>query len=411
MLPNRNRKWRVAAGVFVAIVLVLGVVYWYRTRHEEPQPAWIAATPRTEFLYGSIGAERSAGVPYWIWLALPRLFPEYLKYPGGYAALGLSWEEGVEMPTGFSKKTVGYVRVAGNCALCHATSYRATADAAPVVVPTVPGHTVDAGKLLAFLKQCADDRRFNASELLAEIDLATKLSWFDKLLYRFVLVPRARQALSNQALVFDGQLRGHQQNPYSDTPFTSGRMKSLADWMRTLPAPAYPGPIDSKLAETGRSVFEKTCSGCHSLDRNTKPKVIPISDIGTDRTQLNEWAQITDPAALGSARREMVESGGYIAPSLGGIWLRGPYLHNGSVPSVRHLLEPQSSRPSMFYVGNDVVEPQSVGFVWTEPKQPGRRDFVPYDTTQPGYSNSGHLYGVTLLAADKTALLEFIKTL
>jgi len=349
-------------------------------------------------------------MPYWVWLALPRLFPEYLTYPGGYAAVGMSWEEGTEMPAGFSKKTVGYVRVAGNCALCHATSYRATADAVPVVVPAVPGRTVDPERLLMFLKQCADDRRFNASELLAEIDLATKLSWFDKLLYRFVLIPRAREALSNRSLIFDGPLREHQQNPYSDVPLAGGRMRTLADWMRTLPAPAYPQPIDSSLAAGGKSVYEKTCASCHSVDRNAKPKVVPISEVGTDRTQLNEWAQIADPATLGSARREMVQSGGYIAPSLDGIWLRSPYLHNGSVPSIRHLLEPQSSRPSMFYVGNDVVEPQSIGFVWTEPKQQGRRDFAPYDTAQQGHSNAGHLYGTNLPAAEKTALLEYIKT-
>jgi mono/diheme cytochrome c family protein len=389
----------------------MGVVYWYRTQHEEPQPSWIAATPRTDFLYGSIGAERTDGIPYWIWLVLPRLFPEYQKYPGGYLAVGMSWEEGTEMPIGLSKKTVGYVRVAANCALCHTASYRTTPEAVPVVVPAVPGHTVDLNELFTFLKYCADDPRFNASEVLKEIYMLTKLSWFDNLLYRFVLISRARERLSKHELILDDQLRRHQQNPYSGALFSNRRTKALADWMKTVPAPAYPLEINSKLVETGRAVYENTCAGCHALDRNAKRRVIPIGDVGTDRTQLTEWAKITDSSALGSVRSEMVRGGGYIAPSLSGIWLRAPYLHNGSVPSVRHLLEAQSSRPLMFYVGNDVVEPQSVGFVWTEAKQPGQRDFVPYDATQPGHSNAGHLYGVGLPAADKTALIEYIKTL
>src|SRR5258708_7391175 len=84
-----------------------------------------------------------AGIAYWIWLVLPRIFPEYQPYPGGYVAFGMTWEEGKEMPAGFSKKTVGYVRVAANCALCHAASYRSTPDATPEVVAAVPGRAGD----------------------------------------------------------------------------------------------------------------------------------------------------------------------------------------------------------------------------------------------------------------------------
>ena len=37
---------------------------------------------------------------------------------------------------------------------------------------------------------------------------------------------------------------------------------------------------------------------------------------------------------------------GYIAVHLDGIWLRAPYLHNGSVPTLADLLKPVSERPS-----------------------------------------------------------------
>ena len=69
------------------------------------------------FKYGSIGAERDAGIPYWIFYVLPRMFPEKLPGPGGYAALGVSWEQGQELPIGFTKKVVGFPRVANNCAV------------------------------------------------------------------------------------------------------------------------------------------------------------------------------------------------------------------------------------------------------------------------------------------------------
>ena len=42
-----------------------------------------------------------------------------LPGPGGYKSFGLVWEEGKELPAGFSKKVVGFPRVANNCAICH----------------------------------------------------------------------------------------------------------------------------------------------------------------------------------------------------------------------------------------------------------------------------------------------------
>lgn len=114
---------------------LLGVFAWYRFFREVDQPGSITGDPATNFLYGSIGAEREAGIPYWIVVVLPRIFDDLLPGPGGYASLGLPWREGAELPAGFSKKTVGFPRVGFNCALCHATQYRTDPDATPVIVP------------------------------------------------------------------------------------------------------------------------------------------------------------------------------------------------------------------------------------------------------------------------------------
>ena len=37
--------------------------------------------------------EADAGLPYWIWMALPRVFPDLLPGPGGYRSLGVIREE------------------------------------------------------------------------------------------------------------------------------------------------------------------------------------------------------------------------------------------------------------------------------------------------------------------------------
>jgi hypothetical protein len=97
---------------------------------------------------------------------------------------------------------------------------------------------------------------------------------------------------------------------------------------------------------------------------------------------------------------------------LDGIWLRAPYLHNGSVPNLRELLEPASARSKLFYRGNDVYDPTNVGFVANVPEQDGQK-FYPLDTTQWGNGNQGHegeIYGTNLPAAEKQALLEYLKT-
>jgi hypothetical protein len=100
---------------------------------------------------------------------------------------------------------------------------------------------------------------------------------------------------------------------------------------------------------------------------------------------------------------------GYVAVPLDGLWLRGPYLHNGSVPSLADLLEPVSRRPTRFYRGHDVVDPVRVGFVSEGPE--AQRVGTLYDTTLDGNSPAGHVYGTTLLPEEKRALLEYLKTL
>ncbi|HEY1764226.1 MAG TPA: hypothetical protein VGF85_04830, partial [Opitutaceae bacterium] len=106
------------------------------------------------------------------------------------------------------------------------------------------------------------------------------------------------------------------------------------------------------------------------------------------------------------------KTNGYANQPLDGLWLRSPYLHNGSVPTVRDLLEPAAKRPKSFYRGYDVYDPKDLGYVSTVGTEGDRRYFA-YDTTLPGNGNFGHegrYYGTDLSDDDKQALLEFLKT-
>ncbi|PYO32924.1 MAG: hypothetical protein DMD86_11590, partial [Candidatus Rokuibacteriota bacterium] len=179
------KRLRRGAVILVVVAAVGAYVGWYAFFREEPQPPFTSADAR--FKYGSIGAEGSSGIPYWIFVVLPRMFPEHLPGPGGYRAFGVLWEEGEELPIGFTKKVVGFPRVANNCAVCHTASYRTREEETPTYVPAGPNHASNVQALLRFFATCAADPRFNADDILAEIALVERLSWFDKLAYRYLI--------------------------------------------------------------------------------------------------------------------------------------------------------------------------------------------------------------------------------
>ena len=101
---------------------------------------------------------------------------------------------------------------------------------------------------------------------------------------------------------------------------------------------------------------------------------------------------------------------GYANQLLDGIWLRGPYLHNGSVPTLRDLLKPANERATAGVParGNDVYDWANVGFDSTTPTD-GARTYFEFDTKLRGNSNAGHNYGTKLPPADRDALLEYLR--
>jgi hypothetical protein len=123
--------------LLVAAVIVLGAVAagiaYVKFFRQEPAPYF--ASDEEHFLYGSVGTEEHEGVPYWIWLVLPRIFPEHVPRPGGYAAVGVLSPSGHEMPIGLSKVTIGFPRVGINCAMCHTASVRLRPGDVPRIYP------------------------------------------------------------------------------------------------------------------------------------------------------------------------------------------------------------------------------------------------------------------------------------
>ena len=159
MTTDKRRNRGIIAILVVVALLAIGAAAAVRGRlvREVSQPARITGNPELSFLYGSIDADER-GLPYWVVVVLPRVFGgQYLPGPGGYAALGLAWQEGVELPAGFAKQTVGVERVTFNCALCHTAQYRVTEHATPKIVAGGGSQTADVLGLRDFFTQSASD--------------------------------------------------------------------------------------------------------------------------------------------------------------------------------------------------------------------------------------------------------------
>ncbi len=504
--PKRRSKWKVLLILFL-LLAAFGMWFgWLKFFREVDQPPF--ANEAERFKYGSIGAEVNRGIPYWIWVVLPRVFPDLLPGPGGYRSFGLVWEEGQELPSGFSKKIVGFPRVANNCATCHTGSWRASPDEAPHVVVGAASHTSDVQGMIRFLYHCANDPRFTADVLMPQIESEIRLSLVDSLLYRYVIIPAAKRELAAQKDAFAWMDRAHmpawgkgRDDPMNltkyfmtgmakdettgqadfpsiwnlkvrkgeglylnwscDTPAVRsviidsalglgaapgnfpnqpqdllGRIRGQLDWMNwrlkrrawfenrmaevdnflsELPPPKYPFPINTELATKGRPIYEQHCADCHEPGRARTNKPIPLAEIGTDRERALTWIkEAADTAnervkSFGITRPNMVKIESYQSPPLDGIWLRAPYLHNGSVPTLVDLLKPVEQRPKTFYRGYDVYDPATVGFTTTGPE--AERQGWKHDVTVRGDSNIGHAYGIDLGTDEKVALVEFMKSL
>jgi len=154
-----------------------------------------------------------------------------------------------------------------------------------------------------------------------------------------------------------------------------------------LQPPPYPCPGDLDEAEVrrGHTLYRtqiegaRSCMSCHGdPERPEDLKMVAFDRVGTDRERVRMIADCSATAGYASGvetdecrtNREAFDilaantgfltrsrwkdeaddglGAGYFAPRLNGIWARFPYLHNGSVPTVDHLLGPPGERPLVF---------------------------------------------------------------
>gem|GEM_PF-407690 len=278
-------------------------------------------------------------------------------------------------------------------------------------------------------------------------------------------VTKVRQFM--YAFTFQHQGIGSSHEPHAK------RLGLALRYAEKLHSPAYPFKIDWTLVEKGRKIFHSqpiekkfgaTCSSCHGRYEQTKPnssswkvsypgEMGTIAHVGTDDTYSEVSHHVTagiqellaestaaiqtrsgpEAAVLYGPKISVASPTGVVPPPLVGLWASPPYLHNGSVPTVYHVLR-SSERPLVWSRPKALLtqgfDPNHLGFsvkgVDSPVSSKSRRDhlfetnpvsretsrqMLTYRTREKGRSNQGHTFVDGWPEEDILAILEFLKSL
>ena len=180
-----------------------------------------------------------------------------------------------------------------------------------------------------------------------------------------------RQRLGGRAQPQRRPGRGHHAG---DRRSRRAEARARLDW--TLQPPAYPYPVDAALAARGAAVYGQmpvaatatTASATASAAGDRLGQVEDIDRIGTDRHRLDSYTAsvrgepvravsgLAATGSTGSARPAATRTTRSTASGCA-----APYLHNGSVPTLRELLDSRRGGRPSFYRGYDVFDQQRRG--------------------------------------------------
>jgi len=189
--------------------------------------------------------------------------------------------------------------------------------------------------------------------------------------------------------------------------------------LENLPAPVYPFDVDMVKARQGQALYQKNCASCHK-PHNGKVYTNLGTDLGRafiasqkitetarqgftgicspttvlhmpDGQMTTHCAEFEGQSLVRKSQFAMMDPTlheGYNALPLGGIWAQAPYLHNGSVPTMYHLLLPKT-RPATFVKSRLQYDQKLLGFAW-RPGSSAANGYL-YDTQSiKAFSNAGH---------------------
>lgn len=461
----------------LAALLTAAPIAWWKFRPLPKPTAGDARRGEWAFMHSDLGSKYFGSIPRPVFEALPKLYPDL--YPEGWeGSVGLLPDpaDPAGPPIGMVRASIlGSEWYAPNCALCHAGRWQGH------IVPGAPNFDLDVQRLLYVVEQpvrrgvtMSDiEKATHPLTALEKVSIGAFLAfarwkvahkpdgWFrnetgagrsdalngwkralglDSSAHKTIVdIPDVfDQRLKNKTL-YDGAITGDEAARVMLTELQKGRpargplldravFDDLIAYMKgPLRPPSYPYAVSAELSKAGHEVFRANCSKCHGTyapDEATYPNLrIPAERVGTDPERaLAMGADMVEALQKYDFRSflHIEPSPTYMPPPLNGIYMTAPYLHNGSVPTLWHMLHPEQ-RPVAFYRRFNSFDPIRVGFVCElagdecgpDPEQRKHDPRVLYrvDTRAVGSSNAGHRFGSTLPETDKAALLEYLKTI
>jgi hypothetical protein len=190
-------------------------------------------------------------------------------------------------------------------------------------------------------------------------------------------------------------------------------VKRQTDLTEKIRSPKYPFAIDQAAAKRGAAAFQDKCAVCH-LNEESDQRLHSADELGTDPARANAFtetqadrfnnllATLDVPSYKPTQSPDVRSTQRYWAPSMGGVWARSPYLHNGSVRTMAELLTAPANRAKTFHRGSRMYDAAHMGYT-------DEGAFV-FDTSAAGNGNAGHDYGSDLTPAQKHDLIEYLKT-
>lgn len=223
------------------------------------------------------------------------------------------------------------------------------------------------------------------------------------------------------------------------------KIEKISKWARKIKPPIWNenvfGKLDMAKVQAGEILAKQYCLNCHDpmLDKQDRASAYYNSyDVGTDDTYQKaqqapyygknffdilrtfiytvkrneakkEGIKSLAPYEINRTDENWHQSVGnkFSSKPLMGLWATGPFLHNGSVASIRQLLTNEKNRSKIVLIGNLELDTKNLGFV-QEPVWYGSS----MDTTLIGNSNKGHSgkqFGTELSDDEKNNLLEYLK--
>jgi hypothetical protein len=199
-------------------------------------------------------------------------------------------------------------------------------------------------------------------------------------LMRYTIV---NQGLISLAHYGDFDPRGTPQE--GDTRYSDEQLYALSLYIQSLKPPPNPNPFEDE-ARRGQVIFNREgCAGCHPAPLYTNNKLSPVKGFKVPEAVRKTKATMdvsvgSDPGLALETRRG---TGFYKVPSLRGVWMRNVFGHQGQAASLEEWFDPARLRA----------------------------DYVPKGFHLAPGPIQGHEFGIQSPAADRRALIAFLKTL